>query len=80
MMIRVRVRYFAVLREQRGTNEEWVDVGPGETLGEIYTRLFPPGREGVLPIAYARNLEYTTAADRPEDGDEISFLPPIGGG
>ena len=78
--MKVRIRYFAVLRERRGREEEWVEVIDGETLGAIYARLFPPTRDGVLPIAYARNREYTTAADRPEEGDEISFLPPIGGG
>lgn len=78
--MQVRLRYFAVLREQRGRDEEWVEVNEGETLGALYARLFPPSPAGVLPIAYARNREYTTAADRPEDGDEISFLPPIGGG
>jgi MoaE-MoaD fusion protein len=78
--MKVRIRYFAVLRELRGRDDEWVELAEGETLGQLYTRLFPPRPEGVLPVAYARNREYATAGDRPDDGDEISFLPPIGGG
>jgi len=78
--MRVRVRYFAVLRERRGRDEEDVEVLDGESLGALYLRLFPPGPDGVLPVAYARNRESARAGDRPSDGDEIAFLPPIGGG
>jgi molybdopterin converting factor small subunit len=55
-------------------------VRPGESLGALYARLFPPTPDGVLPIAYARNREYARADEIPADGDEIVFLPPIGGG
>ena len=79
-MATVRIRYFASLKEHRGLGEETVETTPGETLGQLYQRLFPTQAAGGLPIAYARNLAYTTGADVPEDGDEISFLPPIGGG
>ena len=43
----VRVRYFASLRERRGTDVEDVALRPGETLGELYLRLFPAGPAGV---------------------------------
>jgi molybdopterin converting factor small subunit len=76
----VRVRYFAALRERMGRDEQQVEVLPGETLGALYRRLCPPTADGVLPVAFARNLQYATAGELPEDGDEIGFLPPIGGG
>ncbi len=79
-MATVRVRYFAALRERRGRDEEQVEVLPGETLGALYERLFPTGPEGRLPVAYARNHAYASATEVPEEGDELSFLPPIGGG
>lgn len=77
----VRVRYFAALRERTGRDGDEVEVRAGETLGELYARLFPPGPGGeVLPVAFARNRE-TAGADEPvQDGDEVAFLPPIGGG
>ena len=56
-----------------------MQLNPGETLGDLFARLFP-GPMGQLPVAYARNLAYASADDRPANGDEISFLPPIGGG
>ena len=40
-------------------------------------RLFPPGD---LPVAYARNASTAGRDEVPEDGDEVVFLPPIGGG
>lgn len=76
----VRVRYFASLREQRGRDEELVDVLPGETLAALYTRLFPPTPAGALPVSFARNREQARPGDAVCDGDEVVFLPPIGGG
>ncbi len=76
----MQVLYFASLRESRGCREETVSIEPGETLGALYGRLFPPSPEGVLPVAYARNRAYADADAVVEAGDEISFLPPIGGG
>ena len=79
-MATVRVRYFAALREQRGCDEEQVEILPGETLAQLYARLFPPDARGPLPVAHARNHAYAEPDEVPVDGDEISFLPPIGGG
>lgn len=73
----VRVRYFAALRERKGLEREDVELLPGETLGALYARLFPPGD---LPVAYARNASTASRDERPDDGDEVAFLPPIGGG
>ena len=73
----VRVRYFASLRERKGRDEEQVELVPGETLGALYVRLFPPGD---LPVAYARNAATASRDEVPADGDEVVFLPPIGGG
>ena len=38
------------------------------------------GADGALPVAHARNGAYASPADTAEDGDEIAFLPPLGGG
>jgi molybdopterin converting factor small subunit len=75
--VRVTVRYFAVLREQKKRDVEEVDVEPGTTVAELYASLFPGER---VPVAYARNQAYARAAELVEDGDEVVFLPPLGGG
>ncbi len=76
----VHVRYFAQLREQRGCEFEDIDVPQGTTLAELYENIFPPGKSGSLPIAYAQNGSYVRGASTIQDGDEIVFIPPIGGG
>jgi len=76
----VTVRYFAALREWKGCDSERVEVAAEETVRDLYLRLFPPGPLGTLPVAFARNLEYVPPDTAMAEGDEIGFLPPLGGG
>ncbi len=76
----VLVRYFAVLRERRGASEESVDLQPGESVGALYARLFPDTGAGRLPVLFAVNHAYAAADQVLVDGDEVGFLPPLGGG
>jgi len=76
----IKVLYFAKLRELRGRSEEELQIEPGTTLQQLYQQLFPPGPEGAIPVAYTRNRRVSQGAEAIEDGDEISFLPPLGGG
>lgn len=78
--MKVVVQHFAVLRERRGCQSESVEVAPGTTVGGLYALLFPPGAEGVLPVGYARNQSWVGADEPVAEGDEIAFLPPLGGG
>ncbi|MEN0061571.1 MAG: MoaD/ThiS family protein [Myxococcota bacterium] len=78
--MQVQVRYFAALREKRGTTMERVAVTPGETLQALYERLFPGPADTRMPVAYARNHMHAKPSETIEDGDEIAFLPPVGGG
>ena len=79
-MIEVTVLYFAVLRERKGVASQTVRVPRDSTLHEIYTQLFPPGPEGILPVGFARNQHHASGDERARDGDEIALLPPLGGG
>ena len=76
----VQVRYFAVLRERRGCDEEALAIRLGETVGALYARLFPAGADGVLPVMFAVNRQYVTKQHVLNDGDEVAFIPPLGGG
>lgn len=78
--MQVHVRYFAVLRERRGRDEESVEVPAGTTVSTLYETLFPPGPAGVLPVAFAVD-HARVAADHVLAPDcEVAFLPPLGGG
>ena len=78
--MQVQVRYFAVLRERAGLSEESVDVKPETTVSELYGRLFPPEPHGSVPVMYAVNSEYVDSGHTLMDGDEVAFIPPLGGG
>lgn len=75
--MRVRVRYFAVLREQRGKSEDWEELPAGCTASAAYALLCPPAQ---LPVGYAVNQDYVAGTTELREGDELVFLPPLGGG
>lgn len=79
-MAMVRVCYFASLREQKGVAQECVQLLPDETLESLYQRLFPTDAGQTTPVAFALNAAHAHPNDLPVDGDEVAFLPPIGGG
>ena len=78
--MQVMVRYFAMLREQRGRGEEELHVEAGTSVGMLYQSLFPPSSRGSMPVMYAINQVYVKSSQVLEAGDEIAFIPPLGGG
>lgn len=75
--MRVRIFYFANLREERGCSEEERDIAEGQSLCALFVSIF--GREPV-GIRFALNQSYVDAQAIPSMDDEIAFLPPLGGG
>lgn len=79
----VLVRFFAVLRELQGDESASVDLKPGETAGALYARLFADlvdDKGQRLPVMYAVNQSYVRESHLLADGDEVAFIPPLGGG
>lgn len=75
--MRVTARFFATLREARGRSEEDVDLPDACTAGQSFALLFP-GLE--LRVAFAVNQATVPASTPLRPGDEVAFLPPLGGG
>jgi molybdopterin synthase sulfur carrier subunit len=83
--MKVRVRYFASLREALGA-EELVEVGEGANVGQLRDALVArsPAHAGVL----ARGRAVRCSVDRVmcDDGEllraqsEVAFFPPVTGG
>ena len=73
--MRIRVLYFATLRERRGVEQEELQVEVGSTIAALYHQLFG----GASTVAYTRNRSIVPGETVLEDGDEVSFLPPLGG-
>jgi molybdopterin converting factor small subunit len=75
--MQVTVRYFAVLRELRGVSVEAVDLPAGTSAAAAFALLFPAF---ALPVAFAVNEAAAPGSTVLAEGDELVFLPPLGGG
>lgn len=78
--MRVRVRYFASLRDAAGRDEEEVDAAGG--LVALYDAL--AARHGFrMPrerLRVAVNGDFAGWDALPAEGDEVVFIPPVSGG
>jgi molybdopterin synthase sulfur carrier subunit len=78
--MRVRLRFFAGLRERLGARAERT-VGPGTTVGALWRALVAEHPElRAVPVRFAVNAEYVEAAHRVAPDDEVAFFPPVSGG
>jgi molybdopterin synthase sulfur carrier subunit len=83
--MKVRVRYFASLREALGGGEA-VEVPEGSTVAQVRDALIARG--GAHAQALARTRAVRTALDQTlcdesavvRDGGELAFFPPVTGG
>lgn len=80
--MRLKVLYFAAVRDLVGLPEESVELD-GRTIGDFAT--FLAGHRPVLagrlgPVRFARNEEFVRAGDPIADGDVIALIPPVAGG
>ncbi len=79
--MRVRLLYFASLRDAAGCSHEDVQV-EAATLGELYDaararHAFALPRER---LRVACNGQFARWTDATAEGDEIAFIPPVSGG
>lgn len=78
--MQVTVRYFAALREQKGSDEETVGVTTATDVASLFATLFQGSPLAGLPVLFAVNQAYVSADTLLRDGDEVAFIPPLGGG
>lgn len=80
--MKLRLRYFASLRDAAGVDEEELDVADDADAASLYATL--SARHGfVLPRARIRlavNGEVVDWQRVLAAGDEVVFLPPVSGG
>jgi molybdopterin synthase sulfur carrier subunit len=85
--VKVRVLFFAGLREQLGTSGEEIELPPGvSTVAGLRSHLINRGgtwksalSEGKL-VRIAVNQDMVQATARIKAGDEVAFFPPVTGG
>ena len=76
-MISITIRYFAHLREVRGRSEETMTLESPVSIGDLFAQIF---NMDATSIRFAIDAEYVSSEVLVSDGDEIAFLPPMGGG
>ena len=80
-MPRIRLQYYALLREQAGIQSESVDT-QAATPAALYAELAK--RHGFrLPASQLRvavNAAFSDWERELRDGDEVVFIPPVAGG
>ena len=83
-LMRVRVLYFAVLKDVFGREREELELAPGATVKRLLAGLAERGTgvPGKLwdSMAVAVNQEYAQGDVVLRDGDEVALLPPVSGG
>ena len=81
--ITVRLLWFSVLAEHRGTREERISLPAGTTANDLQRTLaadFPKLAEYDGQVRLALNQEFADEDTPLQDGDEIAFLTPVSGG
>jgi molybdopterin converting factor subunit 1 len=81
--VRVRLLYFAVLRDIAGTSAAEVELPDGTRAVDVWEGLRSKHRELTgyrQPPLVAINEEYADAGQMLRDGDELAFIPPVAGG
>ena len=79
--MKLNVRYFAMLREQAGTDQESLQTAAA-TPGELYEEL--AGSRGLTlereMLKVAVNEAFVTMDHELMDDDAVVFIPPVAGG
>ena len=81
--MRVRLLYFAVLRDIAGAGSAELDLPNGSRASDVWARLLDRHAElagYTKPPMVAVNEEYVRPEHVLHDGDELAFIPPVAGG
>lgn len=81
--MKVRVKFFAMLREKVGAGEIIREMKEGSTVAELWGGLqkeFPKLAVPGIRLLYAVNQNYVAQDQVLQDQDEVVFIPPVSGG
>lgn len=81
--MKVRVQFFAQLRDLAGASERDVDVAEGSTIRDLLQQIYtqtPSLRVHDKTILIGAGVEFVDRDYKFCDGDEIAIMPPVQGG
>ena len=81
--MKVRVHFYAQLRDFTRTQSADVDLADGATVSGLLENLyqkFPPLRAHDKSILVGAGVEFVDRSYKLQPGDEISIMPPVQGG
>jgi molybdopterin converting factor subunit 1 len=81
--MKVKVKFFAVLRERAGTAEVTKEIAEGSTVADLWHALqqdYPKLNVAGIRLLYAVNQNYVSPNSKLSDQDEVVFIPPVSGG
>jgi molybdopterin converting factor subunit 1 len=81
--MKVRLLYFAVLRDITGSSGTDLDVPEGTRAADVWQRLrneYARLADYTQPPMTAINESYASPESILRDGDELAFIPPVAGG
>jgi molybdopterin converting factor subunit 1 len=81
--MKVRLRFFASLREQLRMSECEIELPERATVRRAWDAVCAehPGLERfAASVSFAVNREYADGEASLHDGDEVAFIPPVSGG
>lgn len=81
--MKVRLLYFAVLRDIAGTGEDELSLAEGTTARDVWNQLRDSHAKLIAfndPPLVAINEAYAQPDAVLRDGDELAFIPPVAGG
>ncbi len=77
----VRVRYFSIVREKLGKEEETLEfLGTIKELKEYLKERYPELSEIIESVRFAVNEEYVDDEYKLSDNDRVAVIPPVSGG
>jgi len=81
--MKVRVKFFAILRERVGASEVEKEIAAGSTVADLWRQLqkdYPKLDVPGIRLLYAVNRDYVNMDQKLNDHDEVVFIPPVSGG
>lgn len=81
--MKVKVKFFAILRERAGAAEITKEIEEGSTVTELWQALqsdYPKLPSSGIRLLYAVNQNYVKGDHVLKEQDEVVFVPPVSGG